>query len=165
MTDTDVDTQSNAQSAEAVAVESVAVDEAPPTEIMKATDRNYYSVSAADILSETSSAAARRLQEFVLQKKNKLRLPNDMRQTCQFILEMVLGKPRQRIESVGVQLTYSDLAKAAAQVEKGRRPVLADVFELSNMVTSGSVKRPETDGEQAPDPAGESPEKPPETAK
>ena len=87
MTTSDVETNTDAQSADAVGVESPS-----PTGIMKATDPKYYDVPASEVLEETASAAARRLQEFVLQKKNKHTLKNDMRQTCEFVLKMVLGK-------------------------------------------------------------------------
>ena len=141
-------------SAEGTAVAVTAGEQAGVAESTKAGPKSaaYYQVPVQTILEETAPMAARRLQEFVAGRQGHKTLVNDMRLACEYIINQVVGKPRQRVETVGVQLTYSDLAKAAAALDKGKqRPVLADVMELSNRVTAGSEGKARATTEETED--------------
>lgn len=100
----------------------------------------YYAVPVAQIIEETAPIASRRLQEFILQKKNHKTLPNEMMAACRFIIEQTIGKATQKIFHSGAILTYSDLALAAVALDKGTpRPMLADSMELTKMLPAGKV--------------------------
>ncbi len=133
----DVGANTDAQAAESVGIAAIGERKSgrrPPA---------YYKRTVAEIIDDAAPYAAIVLAENVEANiggagKKHPSLVAGLKETCMYLVNQAIGKPRQRVESVGIHLTYSDLAKAAALAMKGKkRPALADVFELSSMVTAG----------------------------
>lgn len=113
----------------------------------------YYKRTVTEIIDQAAPAAAIVLAENIDanlngQGKKHPALVAGLKEICMYMVNQAVGKPRQRVESVGLLLTYSDLAKAAARLDKGKkRPILADVFELSNLTPAQEHQDPEIDGD------------------
>lgn len=100
--------------------------------------------SVTQILEAVAPYAAITLRENVYRKRGYKHLPPDLHRSCEFIIEQVVGKARQKVEHSGSVMTYGDLAKSAESLEKQKprllieveTPIEAEVRELSNTIVA-----------------------------
>ncbi len=83
---------------------------------------------AQKYLDEAAPECAKVLIEHGMGKRK--RLQSSRQRACEYVIDHAIGKPRQKIEHSGGVMTYAQLSKSAAELDKKPRDILADTEEL-----------------------------------
>ena len=124
MTESDQDTSINAQAAEPVEVPIKNKGGRPP--------KSDIVVPVNEAINITAPDAMELLRKFITRKKGYTSLSRDLLSACYYVIDHAIGKARQKVEHSGGITTYADLAKAAGELDKKPRPILADALEIAH---------------------------------
>ncbi len=97
----------------------------------------YYKREVMDVLKGSAPYAAIVLDENIRANtrgtgKKRPVLPAGLAGICQFVIEQVVGKAKQKIEHSGAVLTYGEVSKSAENLAKKGRDILADAEAIKD---------------------------------
>ncbi|MBU2177669.1 MAG: hypothetical protein KJ556_21465 [Gammaproteobacteria bacterium] len=103
-----------------------------------------------EIIDMTAPQAADILRKHIERKQGWRTLPPGLQRACEYIIDHAIGKARQKVEHSGGIMTYDELAKAAGELDKKPRPILADVLELAQKYQEDNPVKGEASGDTSP---------------
>lgn len=98
--------------------------------------KGWYEADIQEVLNGSARSAARIIKAHMDQSKGNKTIKESVLKICFYVIDHAIGKARQKIEHSGGILTYAELSKGAEELDKKPRPILAEVEEIANKVTS-----------------------------
>ena len=94
--------------------------------------KDSYRTNTQAILNGSAPMAAQILDDHINGKRGMKTIKPTLQRACEYVIDHAIGKSRQKVEHSGGILTYGELAKSAAALDKKPRDILAEVEEIAN---------------------------------